>query len=256
MSIETFVRFAMADHVQYGRLDGDTIKVLTGDFYGEYHESGETVGLNSVKILSPCQPTKAVCVGLNYRRHAAELDFKVPEEPVLFLKPSSSLIGPNDNVVYWPMVNRLDYEAELVVVIGRKAHNVEEKDAMDYVFGYTAGNDLTARDLQQKDGQWTRSKGFDTFLSLGPAIVRGIDPSDIKVQSYVNGELKQDGRTSQLIFSVPFLISYISKIMTLLPGDVVMTGTPEGISGMKIGDTVEVRVENVGTLVNHVVDYK
>ncbi|MHB1653456.1 MAG: fumarylacetoacetate hydrolase family protein [Desulfitobacteriaceae bacterium] len=256
MAVETIVRFSVDQRIGYGLLDGETIKVLAGDIFGEYHESGEQLAANSVKLLAPCEPTKAVCVGLNYRSHAAELDFKVPEEPVLFLKPTTSIIGNNEDVVYWPMIGRLDYEAEIVVVIGKKAHNVEEKDAMDYVFGYTAGNDLTARDLQSKDGQWTRAKGFDTFCSFGPAIVRGIDVSDVKVQSFVNGELKQDGRTSQLIFSVPFLISYISKVMTLLPGDIIMTGTPEGIGPMQVGDTVEIRVENVGSLVNQVVAYK
>lgn len=256
MSVETIVRFESNQEIKYGRLEGETVKVLVGNIFGKYQENGETVDVNTVKLLAPCEPSKAVCVGLNYRKHAAELDFKLPEEPLIFLKPSTSIIGNQDNVVYWPMVGRLDYEAELVVVIGKRAHDIDEKDAMDYVFGYSAGNDLTARDLQSKDGQWTRAKGFDTFLSFGPAIVRGIDTSDLKVQSFVNGEVKQDGSTSQLIFSIPFLVSYISKVMTLLPGDIIMTGTPDGIGPMQVGDTVEVRVKNVGSLVNKVVAYK
>jgi len=253
---EKLVRFELDQTIKYGRLVGETIKVLEGNIFGDYQENGETIALDAVKLLAPCEPSKAVCVGLNYRKHAAELDFKLPEEPLLFLKPSTSVIGNNDNVVYWPMVGRLDYEAELVVVIGKKAHDVEEKDAMEYVFGYTAGNDLTARDLQSKDGQWSRAKGFDTFLALGPAIVRGIDTSDLKVQTLLNDELKQDGSTEQLIFSIPFLVSYISKIMTLLPGDIIMTGTPDGIGPMQVGDTVEVRIESVGSIFNKVVAYK
>lgn len=254
--VESFVRFSFKETESYGRLVGETIYAFTGDIFGLRKENGQHFDLTEVKLLAPCKPSKVVCVGLNYRSHAAELDFKVPEEPVLFLKPTTSIIGNNEDVVYWPMVGRLDYEGELVVVIGKKAHYVDEKEAMNYVFGYTPGNDLTARDLQSKDVQWTRSKGFDTFCSFGPAIVTGIDISDVKVQSFVNGELKQDGRISQLIFSVPYLISYISKVMTLLPGDIIMTGTPEGIGPMKIGDTVEVRIENIGNLVNQVVAYK
>ncbi|QGP94022.1 putative protein YisK [Neomoorella glycerini] len=250
--VEKFVRFTVGEGVFYGRLEGDMIIALEGDIFGAYRENGQQYNLNEVRLLSPCQPSKAVCVGLNYRRHAAELTMEVPGEPVIFIKPPTSVIGPNENIIYWPMVKRLDYEAELVVVIGREAHNVKEEEAGEYIFGYTVGNDVTARDLQQKDGQWTRAKSFDTFLPLGPYIVRGIDVSDFRVQSFLNGELKQDGRTSQLIFSVPFLVSFISQVMTLLPGDIIMTGTPEGVGPMEVGDTIEIRVENIGSLVNKV----
>lgn len=254
--VETIVRFRAQGKEWYGHLDGEKITVLTGDIFGEYQESSQTFALKDVKLLAPVQPSKAVCVGLNYRRHAAELTMAVPEEPCTFLKPSTSLIGPDDGIVYWPMVGQLDYEAELVIVIGKEAHNVEEKDAFDYIYGYTAGNDVTGRDLQKKDGQWTRSKGFDTFMSLGPVIVRGIDPSNLRVQSYLNGELKQDGRISQLIFPISYLVSFISKVMTLLPGDVIMTGTPEGVGPMKVGDSIEVRVEKIGSLKNLIVEPK
>ncbi|KYH31611.1 fumarylacetoacetate hydrolase family protein [Neomoorella mulderi] len=253
VKVEKFVRFAAGEETFYGRLDGETIIALEGDIFGAYRENGRRFNLNEVTLLAPCRPGKAVCVGLNYRSHAAEMAEKVPEDPVIFIKPPTSVIGPNANIIYWPMVKRLDYEAELAVVIGREAHNVKEEEAEEYIFGYTVGNDVTARDLQQKDGQWTRSKGFDTFLPIGPYIVRGIDVADLRVQSFLNGELKQDGRTSQMIFCVPFLVSFISQVMTLLPGDIILTGTPEGVGPMQVGDTIEIRVEEVGSLVNRIV---
>ncbi|MDN5348558.1 MAG: hypothetical protein PWP65_2123 [Clostridia bacterium] len=252
--VEKLIRCNARGETFYGRLEGETVIALEGDIFVAYRESGERFSLNEVKLLAPCRPGKAVCVGLNYRRHAAELTMKVPEEPVIFIKPSTSVIGPGDDIVYWPMVGRLDYEAELAVIIGRTAHNVKQEEAEEYIFGYTVGNDVTARDLQQKDGQWTRAKGFDTFLPLGPYIVRGIDVADVGLQSFLNGELRQDGRTSQLIFSIPYLVSFISQVMTLLPGDVIMTGTPEGVGPMQVGDTIEIRVEKVGSLVNKIVD--
>jgi 2-keto-4-pentenoate hydratase/2-oxohepta-3-ene-1,7-dioic acid hydratase in catechol pathway len=177
---------------------------------------------------------------------------KLPEEPVMFLKPRTCIIGPYDEIVYWPEISRLDYEAELAIVIGKKAHRIEPENADEYIFGYTVGNDVTARDLQMKDGQWTRGKSFDTFLPLGPCIVTGIDISDMKVKSILNGEIKQEGRTSDLIFSVPYLVSYISKVMTLLPGDIIMTGTPEGVGPMQVGDTITVEIEQIGHIENKI----
>ncbi|MCL4425152.1 MAG: fumarylacetoacetate hydrolase family protein [Firmicutes bacterium] len=251
--VERFVRFAAGKEVLYGKLGGEGIQALEGDIFGDYRETGRQYELKDVRLLAPCQPSKAVCVGLNYRRHAAELTMAVPEEPVIFIKPSTSVIAPGDEIVYWPMVRQLDYEAELVVVIGREAHNVAEGDAEQYIFGYTVGNDVTARDLQRKDGQWTRAKGFDTFLPFGPHIARGIDVTDLRVQSFLNGELRQNGRTSDLIFPVPYLVSFISKVMTLLPGDLIMTGTPEGVGPMQVGDTIEIKVEQIGSLINKIV---
>ncbi|GEA15915.1 MAG: hypothetical protein PWR22_1789 [Moorella sp. (in: firmicutes)] len=253
VKVEKLVRFAAGKDIFYGRLEGETIVAFEGDIFGEHWENGRCFSLNEVRLLAPCRPSKAVCVGLNYSNHIKEMAEKVPEEPVIFIKPSTCVIGPNENIIYWPVVKRLDYEAELAVVIGREAHNVKEEEAWEYIFGYTVGNDVTARDLQQKDGQWTRAKSFDTFLPLGPYIVRGIDVSDLRVQSFLNGELKQDGRTSQLIFSIPFLVSFISQVMTLLPGDVIMTGTPEGVGPMQVGDTIEIRVEKIGSLVNRII---
>ncbi|MDA8228918.1 MAG: fumarylacetoacetate hydrolase family protein [Desulfitobacterium hafniense] len=256
MKTVKFIRFQFGNESYYGRLDGEKIFALNGDIFGEYEENGKEYYLNEVKLLTPCEPSKAICVGLNYKRHAAELNLNVPEEPVIFMKPTTSMIGPHDDVVYWPIINRLDYEAELVVVIGKNARNIKPEEASDYIFGYTVGNDVTARDLQQKDGQWTRAKSFDTFLPFGPCIVRGIDPSELKVQAFLNGEIVQDGDTSDLIFSIPFIVSYISKVMTLLPGDIIMTGTPEGVGPMQIGDTIEIRIEQLGSIVNRIVEAK
>ncbi|MGB9859366.1 MAG: fumarylacetoacetate hydrolase family protein [Moorellaceae bacterium] len=250
---EVFVRFSdPRGEIFYGRLEEDRIAVLEGDIFGSPREKGEVYRLEEVKLLAPCRPSKAVCVGLNYRSHAQEMRLEIPEEPVIFIKPSTSVIGPGEEIIFWPMVGRLDYEAELAVVIGKPCRNVSEKEAPDYIFGYTIGNDVTARDLQKRDGQWTRAKSFDTFLPLGPYIVRGVEVTDLAVQAYLNGELRQDGRTSQLIFSVPYLVSFISQVMTLLPGDVILTGTPEGIGSMQVGDRIEIRIEELGSLVNTV----
>jgi len=250
--MQKFVRFEKDGKTRYGLLKEQDICVLEGDIFAEYTETELTYKLQDVRLLAPCEPSKAVCVGLNYRSHAAEMNMPLPEEPILFLKPSTSVVAAQENIIYWPGISRLDYEAELAVVIGKKAHNVPEEEALNYVLGYTAGNDVTARDLQKKDGQWTRAKGFDTFLPLGPVIVTGIDPSNLSVQSYLNGELRQDGNTADLIFPVPYLVSYISRIMTLLPGDVILTGTPAGIGPMQPGDTIEVRLEHIGSLINKV----
>ncbi|NLP44872.1 MAG: fumarylacetoacetate hydrolase family protein [Peptococcaceae bacterium] len=250
--MQKFVRFEKDGQAFYGLLKEHDICVLEGDIFTEYTETELTYKLQDVKLLTPCEPSKAVCVGLNYRSHAIEMGMTLPEEPILFLKPSTSVIAANENIIYWPGISRLDYEAELAVVIGKKAHNVPEKEALDYVLGYTAGNDVTARDLQKKDGQWTRAKGFNSFLPLGPAIVTDVDPSNLSVQAFLNGELKQNSNTADLIFPVPYLVSYISRIMTLLPGDVILTGTPEGVGPMQPGDRIEIRIEHIGSLINKV----
>ncbi len=194
--------------------------------------------------IGPVKPTKIICVGTNYRDHAKELDMKIPEEPLIFLKPPSSLIYDSQEIIYPHGVERLDYEAELAVVIG---------DVPGHILGYTCLNDVTARDLQKKDGQWTRSKSFDTFCPVGPVIETDIDPADIKVESYLNGVLKQSSSTRNLIFGVPALLSFISGIMTLMPGDIISTGTPYGVGPMQPGDEIEVRIEGIGSLKNKVV---
>ncbi|MFH1641866.1 MAG: fumarylacetoacetate hydrolase family protein [Nanoarchaeota archaeon] len=198
------------------------------------------------------QPTKIVCVGLNYKLHADELEMNLPDEPILFIKPITALIGPEDDIIYPSNVDRVDYEAELAIVIKDECKNLEEDEVMKHIEGFTCLNDVTARNIQKKDGQWTRSKSFDTFCPVGPKIVKDIDPNNVQVQSYLNGELKQDLSTSHFIFRVEKLVSFISKVMTLMPGDIIATGTPKGIGPMQKGDKIEIKVERIGSLVNYV----
>lgn len=210
--------------------------------------TGDEVPLEGARLLAPVTPTKIVCVGRNYRAHAAELGNDVPAEPLLFFKPPSSLVGPDEAIELPEESSRVDHEAELGVVIGARCCRVSEVRALDFVFGYTCVNDVTARDLQKKDGQWTRAKGFDTFCPAGPFLVTGIDPSALAVRCRVNGETRQDGNTRDMIFSIARLIAYISGVMTLEPGDLIATGTPHGVGPLAAGDVVEVDVEGVGAL--------
>lgn len=207
-----------------------------------------------MKILEPIRPSKIVCVGRNYREHAAELGNKMPDEPLLFLKAPSAIISSGEDIVLPSASQQVEHEGELGVVIGRVAHNIgRDEDPLSYILGYTCVNDVTARDLQRKDVQFTRGKSFDTFCPVGPWIESDIDPANVTVETRLNGEVKQKGNTSDMAFSVAFLIRYISEIMTLYPGDLIATGTPAGVSRMKSGDIVEVEVGGVGTLVNRVV---
>jgi 2-keto-4-pentenoate hydratase/2-oxohepta-3-ene-1,7-dioic acid hydratase in catechol pathway len=199
------------------------------------------------------QPSKIVALGLNYRNHAEETKNPIPKEPLIFLKPGTAVIGPEDSIVYPPSSTRVDYECELGVVIKKKARRVTTEGWRDYVLGYTCVNDITARDHQRDDVQWTRGKGFDTFAPVGPCIETDLDPANVNIETWLNGELKQQGNTSDLIFPVPQLVSFASQVMTLLPGDIIATGTPAGIGPMKPGDTVEIRIEPIGTLRNYVV---
>jgi 2-keto-4-pentenoate hydratase/2-oxohepta-3-ene-1,7-dioic acid hydratase in catechol pathway len=198
------------------------------------------------------QPTKVVLVGLNYKDHARELKMPLPDEPILFLKPPTALIGPEDYIVYPEQSRRVDYEAELAVVMKDECKEIEPGEVMDFIEGFTCLNDVTARDLQSKDVQWTRAKSFDTFCPVGPRIVTDIDPDNVKIRSYLNGELRQDSSTSNFIFNVEELVSFISKVMTLQPGDIIATGTPSGIGAMQRGDTVEIKIGGIGTLRNYV----
>jgi len=200
------------------------------------------------------QPSKIICVGLNYRDHAEELKMPLPASPIIFLKPPTAVIGDGEDIVYpdW-MTKNLHYEAELAIVIGRKAHRISEKDAEKYIEGYTCGNDVTARDLQNLDGQWTRSKSFDTFCPLGPRVVKDLNPNKLDIQLLLNGEIKQSSNTGQMIFKPAHLVSFISQIMTLLPGDVILTGTPPGVGPMRKRDTVVVEIEGIGRLTNKIV---
>jgi 2-keto-4-pentenoate hydratase/2-oxohepta-3-ene-1,7-dioic acid hydratase in catechol pathway len=250
------VRFEQEGRSGYGILEGEQISVLWGTPYndGLKNTTGEIMSLPEVTLLAPCEPSKIVALGLNYRDHALEFGHPIPEEPLIFLKPSTAVIGPDEDIRYPAMSRRVDYEAELAVVIGRTCSNVQEVEAWDYILGYTCINDVTARDLQQKDGQWTRAKGFDTFAPLGPWIETEIaNPGNLTVEAYLNGERRQHSSTQNLIFGVAAQVAFISRIMTLLPGDVIATGTPSGIGPMQPGDAVEIRVEGVGTLRNRVV---
>jgi 2-keto-4-pentenoate hydratase/2-oxohepta-3-ene-1,7-dioic acid hydratase in catechol pathway len=215
-------------------------------------EKNKVYALDEVKILPPVSPSKIICVGLNYRDHAEELKMELPGEPILFLKPPSSIIGHGDEIIYPPQSNQVDYEAELAVIISKKAKNVRIVDALDYVTGYTVLNDVTARDLQQRDGQWTRAKSFDTFCPLGPWMENDLDPSNLNISMRVNGELRQDSNTKNMIFPVEELLSFISNIMTLKPGDVIATGTPPGVGHLSVGDVVEASVEGIGVLKNKI----
>lgn len=240
------VRFVNGENVFVGRLSQNVITPLDNSSGVWRYERSQ------VKLLSPCFPTKIVAIGLNYKDHAEELGLALPEEPLLFLKPSSSVIGPCDTIFMPPQSNRVDYEAELAVVIAKTARDVAAFEASDYILGYTCLNDVTARDLQSKDGQWTRAKGFDTFCPIGPWIETDLDPSDLDIALFLNGELKQHSRTSNLVFDPFQLVEFVSHIMTLMPGDVIATGTTSGIGPMKPGDQVEVRIEGIGSLINSV----
>ncbi|HNX09783.1 MAG TPA: fumarylacetoacetate hydrolase family protein [Methanothrix sp.] len=213
---------------------------------------GEVLSLEDVTLLPPCQPSKIVCVGLNYVKHAQELKMPLPDEPILFLKPPSAILAPGGQIVYPSSSIQMDYEGELAFVIGKRCRNVSADEAEKYILGYTCFNDVTARDLQRKDGQWTRAKSFDTFAPFGPWIGK-IDPSDADIKTRVNGKLVQDSNTSDLIFSVPRLVQFISAVMTLEPGDVIATGTPPGVGQLQKGDLVEVEIEGIGVLKNSVV---
>lgn len=238
-----WVRFFDGKTNKKGVVEKDVIKC----------EDESTYQLDKVKILPPCQPSKIIAVGLNYKDHARELNLPIPDEPILFMKPSTSVIGHEDAIIYPSQVARLDYEAELAIIIKDRAKDLATEQVFDKILGFTCFNDVTARDLQKKDGQWTRAKSFDTFSPIGPFVVKGIDPNNLKIESYLNGELKQSSNTNNLIFKVEELVSFISKIMTLLPEDVIITGTPAGIGGMNRGDVIEIKIEKIGVLRNYVI---
>lgn len=227
-------------------------RLLDGDLFGDFRD-GPEISPEGLRLLAPVMPSKIVCVGLNYRDHAAEQHKPLPEEPLIFIKPASAVVGPGAAVQVPTWAGRIDHEAELGLVIGRTAYKVPMNRAYDYILGLTAVNDVTARDLQQKDGQFTRAKGFDTFAPVGPCIAVGLEGKDLQVRGYVNGDLRQDSRTRELIFTIPELVEFITSVMTLEPGDVISTGTPSGVGPIKPGDQVTVHVEGVGALTNPVV---
>jgi len=249
------VRFKADGAVRYGELYDETVRVFGRSPFstGEKKAHGREYRLADVKLLTPCRPSKLVCIGLNYRTHALELSQPLPPAPLLFLKPPSAVLDPGGAIIMPPDSRRVDYEAELGVVIGKRAKNVPAERALESVLGYTCFNDVTERAVQKEDGQWTRAKSYDTFAPFGPWIETDISPDDLLVEAYLNGERRQSGRTSDLIFPVPELVSFISGVMTLLPGDIIATGTPSGIGPMKAGDVIEVRIKGIGTLKNTIV---
>lgn len=250
-------RFSHDGGIHYGIIDAEELVVLAGDpMFAGYETTGQRVPVSDAALLAPVIPrSKVVCVGKNYHDHAKEMGGEAPAEPLLFLKPNTSVIGPGDSIVRPTALSQhTEFEGELAVVIGRIAKNVSTDDALDYVFGYTVANDVTARDLQRSDGQWSRAKGFDTFCPLGPVIETEFDLATARVQTRVNGEVRQDGPVSDMIHSVADIIAYASAVFTLLPGDVILTGTPAGVGRLEAGDTVEVEINGIGTLRNPVRD--
>jgi 2-keto-4-pentenoate hydratase/2-oxohepta-3-ene-1,7-dioic acid hydratase in catechol pathway len=258
-------RFTTGEDPQFGVVTGEVdehgipdedcvVVALNGDpLYVGLHPSDQEYPLSEVRLLAPVLPrSKVVGIGRNYAAHAAEMGGEVPDEPLMFLKPNTSVIGPGDPIFYPRQTGEVHYEGELAVVIGRICRDVPAEKAAEVIWGYTVANDVTARDLQRSDVQFTRAKGFDSFCPLGPWVETELDVSDVRVQTFLNGDLKQDGRTRDLIFDVPTLVAHVSAVMTLLPGDVILTGTPEGVGPMDVGDEVEVSISGIGNLTNQV----
>ena len=246
------VRVFTGEDVRYGLADATSITLISDEPFAAW-ETDDVISMVGARLMPPAMPTKIVCVGVNYKTHAREMGHDLPDEPLIFLKPPTAMNAPNGEVHLPPGVGRVDYEGELAVVMGRRAHRVTPEDALSHVLGYTCANDVTARDLQRKDGQWTRAKGFDGFCPLGPWVETDVDPSDLLLETYLNGSVVQSARTSDLIFDIPTLVSAISHTMTLLPGDIVLTGTPSGVGELHSGDVVEVRIEGIGGLVSRIV---
>ena len=247
------VRYSHDGQMSFGVLEGETIAAITPHPFAPFEYSGERLAPDEVRLLAPVLPTKVVAVGKNYADHAKEMGDDVPEEPIIFLKPSTSVVGPGDPIIYPAGVDRVDFEGELAVIVGKMARRLDEATALQVVLGFTCANDVTARNLQASDGQWTRAKGFDTFCPLGPWIETDLDSSDLAVRTLVNDEQRQSSRTSMLVTSVARLLTFISGVMTLLPGDVILTGTPAGIGPLSPGDRVAVEIEGIGVLTNRVV---
>ncbi|MGA1468824.1 MAG: fumarylacetoacetate hydrolase family protein [Aquiluna sp.] len=242
------VRFNSGGSTSYGVLDGDSIRQIMGEPFAEINYSGETFALADVKLLAPVEPKKIVLVGLNFASHAAEIHQETPSEPLIFFKPSSAVIASGEEIVLPHQSTQVEIEAELTVVIGKRAKNVSQEKVSDYILGYTVANDVTARDIQFSDLQWARSKAFDSFCPVGPWIETDFVPENKRISSTINGETKQDASTSEMVYSPEYLISYISHNFTLEPGDIVLTGSPAGISRVVAGDVVQCSIEGIGTL--------
>ena len=250
-------RYRRGKKIFYGVLKEENLFPLRGSVFKHFQIEEKGVPISQVVLLPPSEPSKIVAVGVNYKNHALERGRTVPEEPLIFLKPPSALIGPSDIIIFPKMVKRVDYEGELALVIKKKTHLLQDEDRPeDYILGFTCFNDVTARDLQEKDGQFTRAKSFDTFASAGPCISTDVDPSSLRLKTFLNGKLKQSANTRNMIFPIPFLVKFISAIMTLYPGDIITTGTPAGVGPMQPGDRVDVQIEGIGTLSNTVMKIK
>ncbi len=249
-----FVRFDKNGKSTFGIYKEGLIDILDKSFFCKDSTVIGEIAVSSVKLLAPVEPSKIVAIGLNYASHIGELHPEITgiPSPKLFIKPSTAIIGPDDKIIYPDMTHHVDYEAELGVVIGERTKNVTVQEAKDSVLGYCCLNDVTARDLQKSDGQWTRAKSFDTFCPIGPAIARNVDPFNLEIECFVNGKLRQSGNSSLMIKNVYELISFISKIMTLLPGDIIATGTPKGVGEIKPGDEVTIKINKIGELTNYV----
>jgi 2-keto-4-pentenoate hydratase/2-oxohepta-3-ene-1,7-dioic acid hydratase in catechol pathway len=247
------LRYLASGHIRYGELEDDTVHELMRTPFTGLERQGRSLSLGEVEILPPVFPQKIIAVGLNYRDHAEEFGLPIPEEPILFAKPPSSLLVHEGEIIYPTMSERVDYEGELALVCKTQCRNVAPREAASHILGYTCANDVTARDLQIKDGQWTRAKSFDTFCPLGPYIETEADPVDLMVELRLNGEIRQSSAVSNMIFSPAGLLSFVSRIMTLYPGDVILTGTPSGVGELHPGDTVEVEIPGVGLLKNTVI---
>jgi 2-keto-4-pentenoate hydratase/2-oxohepta-3-ene-1,7-dioic acid hydratase in catechol pathway len=246
-------RYVHDGDVAFGVVEGDDVAELAGHPFGPVTFTGTRRALTEVKLLAPVLPSKVVAIGKNYAAHASEMGGDVPDKPLIFLKPSTAVTGAREPIMYPPSSQQVDYEGELAVVIGRLCRDVPENRAMEVVLGFTCGNDVTARDQQRSDGQWSRAKGYDSFCPLGPWLETAVDITDLRITTTLNSEVKQDGRTSQIVHRIPALIAYITACMTLLPGDVIMTGTPAGVGPMAVGDEVTVEIEGIGALTNPVV---
>lgn len=254
-----YVRFSHNGEVRYGVLKEDKISVLEGDLFGDRKETGEELPLDAVKLLAPCKPSKIMCAGTNYMSHIIECrekmnqDVTVPDHPLIFSKGPNTVADPSQDIIYPTGVNRVDFEGELGVVIGKKCKKATLENAMDYVLGFTCINDVSARDMQWNDGQWTRGKGLDTFCPMGPIITDEIDAFNSRLITRVNGEVLQDGNTNDLIFGIPALIEYITEWITLEAGDVIATGTPAGVAPVKVGDVIEIEIPGIGILCNKMI---
>jgi 2-keto-4-pentenoate hydratase/2-oxohepta-3-ene-1,7-dioic acid hydratase in catechol pathway len=246
-------RFKHGGRVLYGVLKEDILYPVKGSIYRDFSVEDAGIPVGEVELLPPAEPTKIVAIGSNYKDHAKEMGKPLPEEPMIFIKPSSAVIGPNGVIRYPETSRRVDYEGELALVIKKETHLLgDDADTADHILGYTCFNDITARDLQIKDGQFTRAKSFDTFAAFGPCVVTDLNPSRLEIKTFLNGKLKQSSNTGHLIFPIPFLVRFISRVMTLYPGDMITTGTPAGIGSMEPGDRVDVQIEGIGVLSNTV----